>query len=265
MRETRKKFIIAALTLVMLATAFSTRPRTARAIFGINDVTWIACLPFDFNCTKEGVLDPIATGIVNSMIRQIRAATVNWIIKGDMEIKKPFFVTSFIADPQRIADNAARLFLSELTGINFCSFHPNVRTVQGLTLTLDFNSLISCSGPNRTLDNSIGDGYLSVRGDYNYSQTLLTAVSEKSKTTNRAVSAWLEEVRAGAGFLGQRDPKTGKIKTPGTTMAGTILGVRNAEDISNSTQKELFNAIVDIIDTAIGQTIQKGLLEPMSR
>lgn len=268
MRETKKKVIILTLVFVALTTVFLARPRTARAFLGFGDVTWIACLPFDFNCAKEGILDPIATGIVNKMIRQVRAATINWILTGDLEIKKPFFVTSFIADPQRIADNAARLFLSELTGINFCSFHPSLRSLQALMIPIPLDFNISCNFSGRSNEyrsNTIGGIIASARASQNFSTILNNVKRESQNKVQRSISAYAEEVRNNSGFLGQRDPKTGKIKTPGTTMAGTILGVRNAEDIANSTQKELFNAIVDIIDTAIGQTIQKGLLEPISR
>lgn len=219
------------------------------------------CSFLDVNCIKEYVLDTAAKAVMKKIIRTLRAATINWILTGDFEIKKPFFVTSFIADPQRIADNAARLFLSELTGINFCNFHPRLRSVQALTINLNLNNLVSCSGPNRTLDNSIGDGYLSTRGDYNFSQTLLTVASEKNKTVSRGVSSWLEETRNNSGFLGQRDPKTGKIKTPGNLIAETLIGAQNSEMFGQEVNQEIFSAIVDVIDTAIGQTIQKGLLK----
>lgn len=272
MQKMSKKIIILTLALGIAATVFFARPRNAQSFVSFGGVTWIACLPFDFNCTKEGILDPIATGIVNSMIRQVRAATVNWIISGDFEIKKPFFVTSFIADPQRIADNAARLFLSELTGINFCNFHPNMRTIGTLTLDLNLNRQLSCSfGGNydaflNDFDNGGLASLFALRQSGNtFSTSLLDTAAKKEQSVVRATAARLREATLGGGFLGQRDPKTGKIKTPGASIAGTLMGVRNAEDISNSTQKELFSAIVDIIDIAIGQSIQKGLIEPISK
>lgn len=215
----------------------------------------------DFECLKKNFLDPAGIAIAKSIIRQLRNSTINWILTGDFEIKKPFFATSFIADPQRIADNAARLFLSQLTGINFCNFHPNLRSIRGITININANNLLSCSGPNRPLDNSIGDLYLSTRGDYNFSQSLLTAASEKNKSVNRGVSAWLEDVRAGNGFLGQRDSKTGKIKTPGRLIAESLNTASLAGQIGVELVDEFNEALIEIVDTAIGVTIKKGLLK----
>lgn len=220
------------------------------------------CSFLDFNCIKEGLLDTAAKAIMKKIIRQLRAATINWILTGDFEIKKPFFVTSFIADPQRIADNAARLFLSELTGINFCKFHPNLRSAQNLLLNIDLNLTLSCN-PNlggRRFSNRSGGLLGSTMPSANFSTVMRTLRDAQSSAVHRQISAFAEEVRTNSGFLGQRDPKTGKIKTPGNLIAETLIGSQNSEMFGQEVNQEIFSAIVDVIDTAIGKTIQDGIL-----
>jgi hypothetical protein len=226
------------------------------------------CVPWDFNCLKEGILDTAAKAIMKSMIRQLRAATINWIITGDFEIKKPFFITSFIADPQRIADAAARTFLGELTGINFCSFHPNIRAIGALTFNLNLNQQLSCSfggNYNASLDDfdngGLGASFALRQSGNTFSTSLLDTTSKKEQAVTRLTAARLKEATLGNGFLGQRDPKTGKIKTPGNIIAESLIGTRNSEDSGNDFVDEIYSAIGDVVDTAIGKTIQDGLLK----
>jgi hypothetical protein len=250
---------IAALLLILILGGMFFIPRqNAEASVPTN------CSYIDFNCIKEGVLDPTARAVMKKMIRELRAATINWIITGDFEIKKPFFVTSFIADPQRIADNAARTFLSGLTGINFCSFHPNLRSIQQFIIPLDFSQFLACSADlerGGRLSKGWGGVLASNQASNNISSILYNLKKEEERSVQRSMSAFIEEVRSGAGFLGQRDPKTGKINTPGNLIAETIIGSQNSEMFGQEVNQEIFSAIVDVIDTAIGKTIQDGLLK----
>lgn len=222
------------------------------------------CSFLDVNCIKEYVLDTAAKAVMKKIIRTLRAATINWIITGDFEIKKPFFVTSFIADPQRIADNAARTFLSGLTGINFCNFHPNLRSIQQFIIPLDFSAILSCQGPGQIQQqrpaNGIAGRLASNLPSSNISSVLYNLKKEQESAVQRGMSAFTEEVRNNSGFLGQRDPKTGKIKTPGNLIAETLIGAQNSEMFGQEVNQEIFSAIVDVIDMAIGKTIQDGIL-----
>jgi hypothetical protein len=251
------------LLIVIMLTASSVFviPRSAHATVPTH------CSFLDFNCIKEGILDTAAKAIMKKIIRQLRAATINWIITGDFEIKKPFFITSFIADPQRIADAAARTFLGELTGINFCSFHPNIRAIGALTFNLNLNQQLSCSfggNYNASLDDfdngGLGASFALRQSGNTFSTSLLDTTSKKEQAVTRLTAARLKEATLGNGFLGQRDPKTGKIKTPGNLIAETIIGSQNSEMFGQEVNQEIFSAIIDVIDTAIGKTIQDGLL-----
>lgn len=264
MHETQKKIIIAAFVFVVLITVLFARPQiTSAQILGTGTMP-VWCVPWDFNCLKEGILDTAAKAIMKSMIRQLRAATINWILTGDFEIKKPFFVTSFIADPQRIADNAARTFLSGLTGINFCNFHPKIRSIQQFIIPLDFSAVLACQGPGQLQQqrpaNGIAGRLASNLPSSNISSIVYNLKKEQEGAIQRGMSAFTEEVRNNLGFLGQRDPKTGKIKTPGNLIAETLIGSQNSEMFGQEVNQEIFSAIVDVIDTAIGKTIQDGIL-----
>lgn len=263
MKTVNTKIVALFLLIAIAAGGIFIVPKTASAqILGTGPLP-VWCVPWDFNCLKEGILDPAAKAIMKKIVRQLRAATINWILTGDFEIKKPFFVTSFIADPQRIADTAARLFLSELTGINFCSFHPNIRSVQGLLINIDLNQTLSCNFNGRSNEyrsNRIGGLIASTHASQNFSTILNNVKRESQNQVQRSISSFAEEVRTNSGFLGQRDPKTGKIKTPGNLIAETLIGAQNSEMFGQEVNQEIFSAIVDVIDTAIGKTIQDGIL-----
>lgn len=258
-------------TALVILLAFSVgaifaMPRPAYAVVPVAE----PCIPFlSFQCLKKTILDPAKTIIAKTFIQALRAATINWILTGDFEIKKPFFVTSFIADPQRIADVAARLFLSELTGINFCNFHPNIKSVGAININLNFNALLTCSfsgnydnylngaGP----DDDWADFFAIRRPENLASLNLLATAGEKEKQVVRATAANIREAAAGGGWLGQRDPKTGKIKTPGRLIAESFNNANLAEQIGKEVTDEFYEAVTDIIDTALGAIIQKGLLQ----
>lgn len=233
-------------------------PRYAHAIVPVAE----PCVPaLSWRCTEKTILNPIVTGAAKMLIKQIRNSIVRWIRTGDLEIKKPFFVTSFIADPQRMADNAARLFLSELTGINFCNYHPNIPSIQALLIPLRFDLSLSCdstdSEPNRS---ERLDGVLASQSpSQNVSTILNTLHYEQERAIKRAISAQAAEIRSNSGFLGQRDPKTGKINTPGKIIADSLITTDLSEQIGIELVDEFHEAVIQIIDAAVGTIVQKGL------
>ncbi len=269
MKKVRTKIVVA-LLLISIVGPVLALPQPASAQFGFG-ATAIVCIPWaDMNCIKELILKPAAKALVKSIINQLRAATINWILKGDFDLKKPFFITSFIADPQKIADSAARLFLSELTGINFCSFHPNMRSINALNINLNLNQRLSCTfGSNyddflRDFSNGgFAASFGIVEPQNIFSSSLINTIAEKEKAAVRGVAAYLKEATIGGGFLGQRDPKTGKINTPGRLIANTLMNVQLSQYIGQETFNDIFEALVDIIDTAIGKTIEDGLLKKL--
>lgn len=251
--------IIIALALLMVFSASFALPRSAYAIVPVAE----PCVPFlSWNCARTTILNPAATAIAKQVIRALRASTVRWIQTGDFEIKKPFFVTSFIADPQRIADNAARLFFSELTGINFCNFHPNIPSIQRLIFNIDLNLSLSCNpnlGSNRRFGNGLGGYLASSHQSANFSSIVNKTGDAMEDSVRRAISAFADEARSGSGFLGQRDPKTGKIKTPGRLIADSIVTADLSEQIGVELTDEFHEALIQIVDTALGTIVKKGL------
>lgn len=234
-------------------------PRYAHAIVPVAE----PCVPLlSWRCTEKTILNPIVTGAAKILIKQIRNSIVRWIRTGDLEIKKPFFITSFITDPQRIADNAARLFLSELTGINFCNYHPNIPSVQNLVFNIDLDFELTCDpnlGSNQRFGNGLGGYLASSHPSANFS-TVINKVGDKMEdSVRRAISSFAEEARVNSGFLGQRDPKTGKVNTPGKIIADSLITTDLSEQIGIELVDEFHEAVIQIIDAAVGTIIQKGL------
>ncbi|MDO8600782.1 MAG: hypothetical protein Q7R73_04260 [bacterium] len=274
MTHTNIKFVATILLASIIAGGVFIVPRKASAqIFGTGLLP-VWCVPWlDFNCLKEAILDPLATSLAKSVIRQLRAATINWIITGDFDLKKPFFITSFVLDPQKIAENVSRQFLSDLTGINFCNFHPRLQSAPSLNININFNKQFACTFGNngssadyeaflRDFDNGGWPAFFGLQQAKNDPiQTLLSSIDQKEKNISRATAAYIREAALGGGFLGQRDPKTGKIKTPGRLIADTLQNAQLSEYIGQELVNEIFGAITEIIDTAIGKTIEDGLLK----
>lgn len=254
--------IFAGMLLIIFSASF-VLPRQARAIVPVAE----PCAPFlSWSCSRDTILNPALTAIAKRVIRTLRAATVRWIQTGDFEIQKPFFTTSLIGDPQRIADNAARLFLSELTGINFCNFHPRLPAIPSLTFSLNLKAQLECTfGGN--YDNFMDDFesggwaafYSMQRPQNDPFQSQLNMLGQKEKNIVRATAAWSREAAFGAGMLGQRDPKTSKIVTPGRLIADSIVTADLSEQIGVELVDEFHEALIEIVDTALGTVIKKGL------
>lgn len=83
---------------------------------------------------KEACLDKLATDIAKIIIRQMRNMVINWINTGNIG-GTPTFVTNFEFDAKQTASNAARLFASKATGIDFCNYFP-----QNPAVNLDFSA-----------------------------------------------------------------------------------------------------------------------------
>lgn len=222
----------------------------------------------------KSIQDEVVVSALKLVINSVREMVRLWIITGRFEM--PVFSTSFSIDAAQIAENASRIFLSQLTGINFCSSFsappiPSISISKALSL--------SCTLPSRM--------------DQNYSRYLLTQLYNPQQAANdfslqemlaasnvgsnkiytfaeaerlrgqevaRALDARRTEYLAGQGFLGIRDEKTGKITTPGTYVAELvkqtgIVGPRETADVAQTVQQ----AVDAIIETAVRTVLEKGL------
>lgn len=212
--------------------------------------------------TRKTVLyDPIATAIVKTVINLVRDMVLRWIVTGRFEA--PVFSGSFAADLQKITENAARTFLGGLTGINFCA--PFAVPPQAF-ISADLNLRLACTFPgdyNGFLLANTGNivqFWASEQTANDYWNVLVTTLDAKLQTEYRAQSAFAAEYQAGQGFLGIRDPATGKIVTPGTTVGRLVMKQVIDQPIEQGTVADTTQqAIAVIIDTAINVLIEKGL------
>lgn len=213
--------------------------------------------------TTKTCEDVIMTAILKTVINLVRDMTIRWISTGRFDM--PVFSTSFGVDIAKSAENAARLYLTGITGINFCSgfsvpspsafsFGLNL----GLTCTLpgeyDVEVLYN---PEKRSD---FDRYVANLPENDYGQTLLRTAQAKGEAEARAAANFATDYLAGQSFLSIKDPKTGKTITPGSAVAKLVMEqaivspVRQT-DVANTTQQ----AIAAIIDTAIRTIVEKGL------
>jgi len=92
---------------------------------------------------KGYCLDPLARKIAIAIIKQMRNMVINYINTGNFG-GKPTFVTNFQFDAKQTARNAARLFASELTNIDFCNYFPQNPRVD-LNFELNLRIGLQCS------------------------------------------------------------------------------------------------------------------------
>lgn len=218
----------------------------------------------------KSLFDAVATAAIKAVIRVLRDSIKRWIITGRFEL--PVFSGSFSIDAAKIAENAARIFLSELTGINFCQ---GFSTPSIENFAFNFSLSIACTLPAR-VNNQYTDTLIALTTNpsslsleerlaladpqnndvYAYVRT----IDEQARRIAQAAAAYAAEYAAGQGFLGIRDPRTGKISTPGSIVAEEIkvsqvvaphLGAELADDVQT--------AVGQIIDTAVRVLLERGL------
>ena len=218
--------------------------------------------------TKEYKLDPLAW-VFKLVIRTLRDMVIQWILTGRFE--GPAFSTSFAIDIARSAENASRIFLSRLTGLNFCAGFgiPNIRN-----FAYDFNFSIACTLPGNVNQN-YSDTILALTDDpaslsleehlalrelqNNKIYAYIFTLDEQQRRVAQAANAFNQEYTAGGGFLGIRDPNTGKIKTPGRYIADVLAQDVNSVFREYDLADELLEAVAAIVDTFVHKTISDGL------
>lgn len=218
---------------------------------------------------KQVIYDPLATALLKIAIALTRDMVIRWIATGRFEA--PVFVTSFSADLAKVAENASRIFLSELTDINFCT---SIRAPDRQTFKVSADFGLDCTLPSQ-YDREYTDTIITlatnpralkheVRGalaDPNNISTDVTiiAIDEQQKAIARALIARGAEYVTGDGFLGIRDAQ-GRIKTPGNLVAGLVMQSQIVSPIRQSdVADDVQTAIASIVDTAVRVVIEKGL------
>ena len=214
--------------------------------------------------------DALSTMAAKAFIKILREIVITYIRTG--RFQKPTFVLNYMLDPQMMAENAARIFLSDLTGLNFCS---NVGDVsRNLSFSLNLSLSLECSLANKNDFNRIltdyirrpetvtpRDYYLWLQRENDYTHSVITAESKKLEAEARALIGRAAETITGDGFLGIRDPATGKVKTPGEivaeplrqTIASDYRGVDIADELSDAVA-----AVINVIFSTVLEKIING-------
>lgn len=217
----------------------------------------------------KSVQDAAITALLKKAITLVRDIVIRWIVTGRFDA--PVFSGSFRIDLEKSAENAARVFLSKLTGINFC---------QGFALpslpvfSANFDFSIACTvPPSKTagratvLDMILNPGNYSdldrfalLLPENSYPEVLVRTAEAKAEAETKAREAFANEYQAGSGFLGIRDPETGKITTPGKYVGDLvretqIVSPQRAADVANTVQQ----AVDAILEAAVRTVIERGL------
>ncbi len=241
----------------LLGGAGSYVPVFDRPNFGVNTRTAGATTYLQ----GKSIQDQITTAILKMAIQLVRDMVIRWIVTGNFG--GPVFSASFSIDIARSAENAARIFLSQLTGINFCagiSLPPQSFFARDISLAL------ACTFPGDYggfLQGNSGDFvslWASEQTENDFWNAEVAVLDAKLKTEQRAVSAFEKEYLAGSGFLCIRDPNTGKCTTPGSAVAEMVMQSQIVSPIRQTdVADDVQTAIAAIINTAIQVFIERGL------
>lgn len=195
---------------------------------------------------KEACLDKLATDIAKIIIQQMRNMVLNWINTGNIG-GSPTFVQSFEYDAKQSAENAARIFASKITGLDFCNYFPRTGPVD-LAFRADFRLGIEC-----TLDKSpvqyvadITTPYKkTLRDEIGYAKpeqdplNVELAIREGlSNAVSSAVKARETQVASGRGFIGVERCKTYKTTREGRWLYKSSGEVVPADVPKNSNEHE---------------------------
>lgn len=159
-----------------------------------------------WSVTKTKILDPAAKFILRAIVRIMKQMVLNYIITG--EFGGPRFIANFQVDARLIAENAARSFLSQLTGINFCGFFPRpIPILIPVNFMFQFQCTISSNMYSQFLKDPLTltevERFLVMQDpSTNFIQTIISAGRLKAEQIAQASVARTAETLTGSGFLG---------------------------------------------------------------
>jgi len=194
---------------------------------------------------------------------------INYIVTGRWA--GPTWVLSYIFDPQKTINNAARMFLSELTGVNFCNGFPNLGlyTRPLFSINLNLNLTLECTFNGGDLlplyagdNDDIVDLWASQDTENDPFNSEVAALDKKIKLEERALVARQNESLAGRGFLSLRKAD-GSITTPGDIVAEplrqTIASDYRGVDLVDELTEALAAVITILVNTMFQKIITSGL------
>ncbi len=203
------------------------------------------------------------------LIKILQGIAIDYIKTG--RFGGPSFSLSYILDPQKSAENAAKMFLSELTGVNFCNGFPNFNFyIKGLSsINLNLNLTLECTFTGGDLtslyqgtNGNIVDLWAAQSTENDPFNSQVDALDQKIVLEERALYAKKDETLAGRGFLGLRK-SDGTISTPGEIIAEPLRqGIKsdfsNVELIDELTEA-MANVTAMLINTLFEDAITGGL------
>jgi hypothetical protein len=205
--------------------------------------------------------DELLTAALKIAINLVRDMVIRWIITGRFE--GPVFSASFAVDLQRSMENASRIYLSKLTGINFCA---GIQIPPSAFLNLNINLALACTfNGDRNLFR-LGAGVSDViqlsaseETPNEYWNAAVAALDQKLQFEEQARSSFTKDYETGQGFLCIRDAN-GRCTTPGSAVAALVMQTQvispiRQTDVANTVQQ----AIAAILDTAIRVLLERGL------
>ena len=236
------------------------------------------------NTGKEYGLDTAAWAIVKQAIKQVRNGVIDWIRTG--QFGKPLIETSFLLGSSFKADQVARFFLTNLTGLDWCSHFPsfgqrmkmsiNVNLSAQLTCTFNedwktflsggtclacgnitseatrYACFASCKGP------SVKGLLLSTANNNDFWNNSVTVLGKKLELESEASKARQNEVKAGNGFLCKRDTAKNRCQTPGDFVSGHAKNAIKSQFGDFEAADELAEAIGAIVDALVAKAFDAG-------
>ncbi|GEM_PF-2736153 len=223
------------------------------------------------NLRDKSCYDSIMTGLLKDTIKLMRDMILNWIVTGNLSM--PVFSTNYTIDAARFAENASRIFLSKLAGINFCEGF-NVGAVQNFAF--NFSLSVACSLTNPVQTNYANtmfalagisdatrpsfDDWLNLRSkENNKIYGYVESEDERQRQIANAVAARNAEHQAGLGFIPIKNTITALATFPGSSAKelADAVGIKspvNQTDVANTVQQ----AITAILTTALQQLVNQG-------
>ncbi|RJQ37197.1 hypothetical protein C4552_01720 [Candidatus Parcubacteria bacterium] len=214
---------------------------------------------------KEYALDP-AAWLMKLVIQQLRDMAIQWILTGNFG--GPTFSQGILIDLRNAVTEASKIFVSNLTGINFCDGYPPIPPNAFFSLDLSLRLQCSFTGGGALADFRNGTAFSwemvasaqeSANDPFN---AYVDALSEKMRMEAEVLGAVTQEHLAGGGFYGIRG-EDGKIKTPGRHIADFLQEDINSmfREFDNADElSEVFaGAITSIVDTFAWKIINDGL------
>lgn len=211
--------------------------------------TTVTAINTNWPVVRDKVVKPLIILAMRIIIREMKRMALNYIATGNAG--KPQFVTNFQLDAKQVAENAARSYLSQLTGVNFCNFFPSP---QQSLYSLNFQFQLECSITNNAYARYLADPasvtdverLLAMDPSTDFLQTLINTQQQKAQSVAQAGIARAAQISSG--FIGdtvksvfkpseaaiKRDLDVRKEAARQVAMGEAASGLRTDQEAANA-------------------------------